>query len=181
MFWSATRLNWYRLCAMRTPVLVIGHWRRRDCRNRGTRFLLRDFARGLSRRRGKHPEQQGKQEKHKPRRGKLVHACSYASSHQHRIREAYSARGSSNSRSTQEEIWSVFDHPPTQQTENNKAESVSPLGNGAAGEFVQWISGKQLNGRRRPQLALPVQAGSCALHSLQGASLPSPPCLKDCP
>ena len=46
---------------------------------------------------------------------------------------------------------------------------------------MQGISGKQLNGRRRPQLALPVQAGSCALRSLQGASLPSPPCLKDCP
>ena len=46
---------------------------------------------------------------------------------------------------------------------------------------MQGISGKQLNGRRRPQLALPVQAGSCALRSLQGASLPSPPCSKDCP
>ena len=66
------------------------------------------------------------------------------------IREAYSARGSSNNRSTQEEIRIVFDHPPTQQTENNKTESVSPLGSGAAGEFVQGISGKQLNGRRRP-------------------------------
>ena len=64
-----------------------------DCRNRGTRFLLRDFARGLSSRRGKHPEQQGKQEKHKPLRGKSVHACSYASSHQHRDpRGLFSAR-----------------------------------------------------------------------------------------
>ena len=56
-------------------LVLISSARYLDCRNRGTRFLLRDFARGLSSRRGKHPEQQGKQEKHKPLRGKSVHAC----------------------------------------------------------------------------------------------------------
>ena len=74
-------------------LVLISSARYLDCRNRGTRFLLRDFARGLSSRRGKHPEQQGKQEKHKPLRGKSVHACSYASSHQHRDpRGLFSAR-----------------------------------------------------------------------------------------
>ena len=74
-------------------LVLISSARYLDCRNRGTRFLLRDFARGSSSRRGKHPEQQGKQEKHKPLRGKSVHACSYASSHQHRDpRGLFSAR-----------------------------------------------------------------------------------------
>ena len=39
-------------------LVLISSARYLDCRNRGTRFLLRDFARGLSRRRGKHLQQQ---------------------------------------------------------------------------------------------------------------------------
>ena len=161
-------------------LVLISSARYLDCRNRGTRFLLRDFARGLSSRRGKHPEQQGKQEKHKPLRGKSVHACFIL-----RLISTGSARPIQReapaTADRHRKKFGAFSttHPPNKQ--RTRRQVRLPSGIGAAGESMQGISGKQLNGRRRPQLALPVQAGSCALHSLQGASLPSPPCLKDCP
>ena len=122
--------------------------------------------------------------KHKPPRGNFGSRCTSAlasTPNKQRIHEDVQRKAPATTERHRKKLGTFSTtHPPNKQRTRRQIPSP-PLGIGAAGESVQGISGKQLNGRRRPQLALPVQAGSCALHSLQGASLPSPPCLKDCP
>ena len=60
------RENLDRRRPVRLTLFCISSARYLDCRNRGTRFLLRDFASRLSSRRAKHPEIISKQEKHPP-------------------------------------------------------------------------------------------------------------------
>ena len=52
-------------------LVLISSARYLDCRNRGTRFLLRDFARGLSRRRDKHPNNKENKKSINPSGGTL--------------------------------------------------------------------------------------------------------------
>ena len=67
--------------------------------------------------------------KHKPPRGNFGSRCTTTLARR-QVSKRFSrtpAQGSSNYRATQEETRDVFDHPPTQQTENKKTSSVSPL------------------------------------------------------
>ena len=92
-------------------LVLISSARYLDCRNRGTRFLLRDFARGLSGRRGKHLQQQ---ESINPPGGTLGVGAELLLRRRHTSKRSTRtpAQGSSNYRATQEETRDVFDHPP---------------------------------------------------------------------
>ena len=147
-----TRVIWALL------LLVAG-----DCRNRGTRFLLRDIASGLLRLRGKHPETKEERQKFYEKSGAHPLSCADAccEAKDHGTAELLSTLAQKQWQNGATERNRNRFRPPTHPTKQRAIrQSVSPLGMGAAGEFVQGNSGKQLNGGRRPQLALSVQAGS---------------------